>query len=50
MKITLSAGTPAEARNLVISLRFSEYSCTGTCCWGFLSVKSCVSNYETTYG
>lgn len=39
MKITLSAGTPAEARNLLISFRFSEYSCTGTCCWGFLSAQ-----------
>lgn len=37
MKITLFADTPAEARSLVISFRFSEYSCTGTCCWGFLS-------------
>lgn len=37
MKITLSADTPAEARNRAISFRFSEYSCTGTCCWGFLS-------------
>lgn len=37
MKITLSADTPTEARNPAISFRFSEYSCTGTCCWGFLS-------------
>lgn len=39
MNITLSADTPAEARSLAISFRFSEYSCTGTCCWGFLSAR-----------
>lgn len=37
MKITLSADTPAETRSLAISFRFSENSCNGTCCWGFLS-------------
>lgn len=40
IKITLSADTPTEARNLAISFRFSEYSCTGTCCWGFLSATA----------
>ena len=43
MKITLSADTPTEARNLAISFRFSEYSCTGTCCWGFLSATAKLS-------
>lgn len=39
MKITLSAETPAEASSFAISFRFSEYSCKGTCCWGFLSAR-----------
>ena len=40
MKMTLSAVTPTDTRYLAISLRLSEYSCNGTCCFGFLSGKT----------